>query len=100
MPQHVPDVPKPWKRPQPHSGRSYEIELITPMFGGGVETGKNDDSLPIRLTAIRGQLQFWWRATVGAQYTTLADLRAFETRVWGNTEQASLVQVRVDELNF
>jgi hypothetical protein len=34
----IPDLPRDWKPPQPDSGRSYEIELITPLFGGGVET--------------------------------------------------------------
>ena len=43
---------------------AYQIELVTPMFGGGVSTRVNDPSFPIRPTAIRGQLAFWWRATV------------------------------------
>ena len=64
MPREIPDCPK---KPNPtvQAGRSYEIELITPMFGGGVEPSVNDPSFPIRPTTIRGQLQFWWRATVG-----------------------------------
>jgi CRISPR-associated protein Cmr1 len=80
------------------AGRSYEIELITPMFGGGVETRVNDPSFPIRPTAIRGQLQFWWRATVGAQYATRQELRAAQSAIWGDTTQASRVQVRVELL--
>lgn len=96
MPREIPDVPKGWKPPQPDTGRSYEIELITPMFGGGVSTRVNDPSFPIRPTAIRGQLQFWWRATVGAQYANRQELRAAQSAVWGDTTQASRVQVRVD----
>jgi CRISPR-associated protein Cmr1 len=99
MPREIPDVPKGWKPPQPGSGRSYEIELITPMFGGGVETRVNDPSFPIRPTSIRGQLQFWWRATVGAQYATRQELRAAQSAVWGDTTRASRVQVRVELLN-
>lgn len=68
------------------------------MFGGGVETRVNDPSFPIRPTAIRGQLQFWWRATVGAQYANRQELRAAQSAVWGDTKQASRVQVRVDVL--
>ena len=79
--------------------RSYEIELITPLFGGGVETRVNDPSFPIRPTAIRGQLQFWWRATVGAQYEDLHKLRAAQSEVWGDTTQASRVQVRVRDVS-
>lgn len=61
--RQIPKVPPNWKPPHPDSGRIYEIELITPMFGGGVLTRENDPSFPIRPTSIRGQLQFWWRAT-------------------------------------
>src|SRR5579885_2324927 len=94
-PREITCVPKNWKPPQPGSGRSYEIELITPLFGGGVETRVNDPSFPIRPTSIRGQLQFWWRATVGAQYATRQELRAAQSAVWGDTTQASRVQVQV-----
>ena len=98
MPREIPDVPKGWKPPQPGSGRSYEIELITPLFGGGVSTRVNDPSFPIRPTSIRGQLQFWWRATAGAQYATRQELRAAQSAVWGDTTQASRVQVRVENV--
>lgn len=100
MPREIPDVPKGWRPPQPDSGHSYEIELITPMFGGGVSTRVNDPSFPIRPTSIRGQLQFWWRATVGAQYATRQELRAAQSAVWGDTTRASRVQVRVEGLKF
>ena len=96
----IPDLPRDWKPPQPDSGRSYEIELITPLFGGGVETRVNDPSFPIRATSIRGQLQFWWRATVGAQYATRQELRAAQSAIWGDTTQASRVQVRVETVSF
>ena len=66
------------------------------MFGGGVETRVNDPAFPIRPTAIRGQLQFWWRATVGAQYATVKELHAAQSEIWGSTEAASRVQLRVD----
>lgn len=98
MPREIPDVPKGWKPPQPEYSRSYEIELITPMFGGGVSTRVNDPNFPIRPTSIRGQLQFWWRATVGAQYTTLQELRAAQSAIWGDTTRVSHVQVRVDDV--
>lgn len=39
----------------------YACKLITPMYGGGVKGGEVDRSMPIRATAIRGQLRFWWR---------------------------------------
>jgi CRISPR-associated protein Cmr1 len=78
--------------------RDYSVELITPLFGGGVEPRRNDTSFPIRPTSIRGQLEFWWRATVGAQYPILAELRAAQSDIWGSTERASRVDVLVDDV--
>ncbi|MCZ2340780.1 MAG: type III-B CRISPR module RAMP protein Cmr1 [Bacteroidales bacterium] len=98
MPREIPAIPKGWQPPRPEPGRSYEIELITPMFGGGVVARTNDPSFPIRPTSIRGQLQFWWRATVGAQYATRQELRTAQSAIWGDTTQASRVQVRVEVL--
>jgi len=97
MPKDIPDCPtKPI--PAVDAGRRYEIELITPMFGGGVEPRVNDASFPIRPTAIRGQLQFWWRATVGAQYQTPAELRTAQAEIWGSSQRASRVHVLVEDV--
>ena len=91
-----PDVPP--AKPDVASVHSYEIQLMTPMFGGGAVTRENDPSFPIRGTSIRGQLQFWWRATVGAQYQAKEELRAAQSDVWGDTSQASRVQIRVEDV--
>lgn len=40
---------------------TYKLKVITPIYGGGVEAGKPDEDMPIRATAIRGQLRYWWR---------------------------------------
>jgi CRISPR-associated protein Cmr1 len=98
MPREIPDFLENWKTPTVNAGRSYDIELITPMFGGGVETRVNDPTFPIRPTAIRGQLQFWWRATVGAKFATKEELRSEQSAVWGSTEQASPVQLLVERI--
>jgi len=94
----IPDAPAEWLKP--HSGRPipaadlcYDLELITPLFGGGAQTRTPDQDLPIRPTSIRGQLQFWWRATVGATSSTVQDLRQAQTALWGNTEVASSVEL-------
>ena len=98
MPREIPDCPS--EKPNPPRGtpRSYDIELITPMFGGGVKPRVTDPSFSIRPTAIRGQLQFWWRATVGAQHAALNDLREAHSDIWGSTERASSVQVLVENV--
>jgi CRISPR-associated protein Cmr1 len=75
-------------------------KLITPLFGGGVEPGVNDDVTPISGKAIRGQLRFWWRATRGGLMTNemlaineldekkrpaalLKKMKEKEERIWG-----------------
>ena len=87
MPKLIPDCPSKLE-PTPvlkchREERSYQIELIAPLFGGGVEAGENDPTMPIRGTAIRGQLQFWWRATRGPACATLGELRQRHREVWG-----------------
>ena len=56
--------------------------LITPMFGGGVKAGEVDRGLPIRASALRGQLRFWWRLLNGAGRNP-TDLFIAESALWG-----------------
>ena len=39
----------------------YQVEVITPVMGGGVYAGVPDESMPFRAKAIRGHLRWWWR---------------------------------------
>ena len=58
-----------WDGVQPSAASARVVvkcELMTPMYGGGVEPGKVDRAMPIRPSAIRGQLRFWWRLLNGA----------------------------------
>lgn len=65
--------------------------MITPIFGGGTEAGVNDPMTLIRPSSIRGHLRFWWRATRGANCTTVDELRQREGEIWGTTDNPSLV---------
>ena len=60
-----------------------ELQLITPMFGGGYKAREVDTVQPIRPAAIRGHLRFWWRATAGARYATVEELHKAERELWG-----------------
>jgi len=80
--------------------RTYEIQVITPLFGGGVEAGKIDPELPIRPSSIRGHLRFWWRATKGAKYATIENLRQREGEIWGSMENPSPVVIVVTSVNL
>jgi CRISPR-associated protein Cmr1 len=75
--------------------REFEIRLVTPLFGGGVEAGTPDESMPIRGTSIRGQLQFWWRAVIGHQLG--ARMWQREEEIFGSTEFPSPLDIRVLE---
>ncbi|WP_029214551.1 type III-B CRISPR module RAMP protein Cmr1 [Kallotenue papyrolyticum] len=62
--------------------RSYEV--ITALFGGGVEPASPDPITVVRASEVRGQLRFWWRATRGGQFRgDLNALRAAEEAIWG-----------------
>lgn len=84
-----------------HIERKYE--LITPLFGGGVEAGKNDEITLINGKAIRGHLRFWWRATRGGQFgggaEGLKKMREREAEIWGaasTLNKPSPSQVRIE----
>src|ERR1039457_7141775 len=75
---------------------TYVIDVITPMFGGSAEKRKVDPDHPVRVSEIRGSLRFWWRATRGAACLDLDELRAEEGKIWGTTEERSLVGIELD----
>ncbi|WP_144498919.1 type III-B CRISPR module RAMP protein Cmr1 [Bacillus pumilus] len=69
------------------------IHLVTPMFGRGPQSNSIDQDRPIRESAIRGHLRFWWRATRGAACKNANELSKREAEIFGHTEQASQIQV-------
>ncbi|MEI6104000.1 MAG: type III-B CRISPR module RAMP protein Cmr1 [Methanothrix sp.] len=74
----------------------YNIQVITPIFGGGVKANENDPVTPIRPSSIRGHLRFWWRATSGAKCATVAELLQREGKIWGTTLNPSQVGLQVE----
>ncbi len=45
---------------KPKNSETYQVKVITPIYGGGVKAGEPDKDMPIRASAIRGQLRYWW----------------------------------------
>lgn len=90
-----------WRKSAPvqQATVTAECQLVTPMYGGGVEVGKIDLAMPIRASALRGQLRFWWRLLYGGDRNS-ADVFKKECALWGGISregpQASQVSVRVD----
>lgn len=75
-----------------------EYELITPLFGGGVNPGEADPVTIIRGTAIRGHLRFWWRACRGGRANgDIAKLREIEGKLWGAAANKSEQTVKGDK---
>jgi CRISPR-associated protein Cmr1 len=79
---NLPSLPE-WQEPAKRETIELELQLITPMFGGGYKAREVDTVQPIRPAAIRGHLRFWWRATAGARYATVEELHKAERELWG-----------------
>ncbi|WP_028545245.1 type III-B CRISPR module RAMP protein Cmr1 [Paenibacillus taiwanensis] len=76
--------------------QEYQIELITPMFGDTSLIEHQKEVVPVRSAAIRGHLRFWWRATRGAAYTSVYDLREREVAIFGDTTTPSRVKISIE----
>ncbi|MFN4032228.1 MAG: type III-B CRISPR module RAMP protein Cmr1 [Fimbriimonadales bacterium] len=103
MRRSIIDAPE-WQEPTKRETLELELELITPMFGGGYKTREVDRVLPIRPAAIRGHLRFWWRATAGVQYTDAQSLYHAEANLWGGAAgqgkaSAGKVAIQVEATN-
>lgn len=71
--------------------------LLTPLYGGGVTPGEVDCEMPIRPSALRGQLRFWWRLLHGRDRPT--EVFQAESALWGGISSSgprtSLVTLQV-----
>jgi CRISPR-associated protein Cmr1 len=77
-----------------------EYELLTPLFGGGVEAATADPVTVIRGSSVRGQLRFWWRACRGGQFNgDLKQMKKAENLLWGAASTGpSQVQIAIRQL--
>lgn len=84
MGKSLPTPPPIKKKDTNHVTMIRQYELLTPLFGGGVEANVVDEDNPIRGTSVRGQLRFWWRATRGGRFGgSLEKMKAAEDAIWG-----------------
>ena len=62
-----------------------ECQLVTPLYGGGVESATVDSNMPIRVASIRGQLRFWWRLLAKHKWKlgSAETIRQAEFALWG-----------------
>jgi len=82
-----------------YNTETYTIQVITPIFGGGVMPGENDLGMVIRPSSIRGHLRFWWRATKGAKFDTAELLSVREDEIWGASDSPSPATIQISQPN-
>jgi CRISPR-associated protein Cmr1 len=79
----------------------YACKLVTPLYGGGVHAAEVDEAMPIRPSALHGQLRFWWRIAC-APFASSTEMFRREAAIWGGIAStqptASKVAVRVDRI--
>ena len=77
----------------------FEIETVTPLFVGGSNPREQPE---IRAASFRGALRFWLRALLGGVLGDRPDNKIFqcESQVFGSTDYASPVVVRVSHQNL
>ncbi|WP_267879057.1 type III-B CRISPR module RAMP protein Cmr1 [Paenibacillus popilliae] len=97
--QELDNLLKAFRDQQSRIEKSYEISVVTPMFGGSSAAGEVDKEAPIRSASIRGHLRFWWRATRGAAFVDAAKLREAEIAIFGDTEHPSKVKIWVESMD-
>lgn len=72
---------------------ALNLETVTPLFLGGADPRGEPE---LRAASIRGALRFWLRALLGGVIgDSLDDLRKAESAVFGSTDGASPVVVRI-----
>lgn len=102
MARELPDCPDVPTIDPEQSGfitESFDIHVVTPLFGGGVKAGENDPITVIRGSSIRGHLRFWWRATRGAACESWKTLNEREKAIWGSSKVSSNVSLQVQVTN-
>jgi CRISPR-associated protein Cmr1 len=76
-----------------------QLEVVTPILGGGHQTRAIDDVDVIRAPSVRGHLRFWWRALHAAQHANADALYQRESALWGGAATddggRSAVEIRV-----
>lgn len=82
------------------------FKVVTPVHGGGVGWDPSEEKrhirpidpvTPIRVSAIRGQLRFWWRAAFGCTMGSVEAMKAAEDNLWGNASQPGLVNLALEK---
>lgn len=93
----------PRKRIDARVNRVLDLQVVTPIFGGGPVTRSPDAVDIIRAPSIRGHLRFWWRALHAEPGVSGEQLYQREMSLWGGPTGSgsfgrSPVELRVELL--
>lgn len=81
------------------SGVRLKMEVVTPLYMRGQDSSENPLDA-FRVPSLRGLARFWFRAlmggVIGNTSQNLDCIERLEGQVFGSTEQASLVQFRLE----
>jgi CRISPR-associated protein Cmr1 len=97
IPNHLQPPTMPLKSQQ-QKWHTLDYTIVTPIYGGGVDAHKVDEKMPIRISAIRGQLRFWWRLLARQPSWKLGnadDIRRAEFALWGGMDDKDPVASKV-----
>lgn len=72
-----------------------DVDVITPMFGGGYEPRQVDADCVVRAPEIRGHLRFWWRAVEAVRFASASELFDKERTLWGSAGSPGIVRTQV-----
>ena len=82
MSRKYPPIPAPESfTGEKNSVLKYQIELLTPVMGGGTKSYCPDETNLIRTPSVKGQLRFWWRTM--QQVNSPEKLMQREADIWG-----------------
>ena len=66
---------------------TIHVELITPLFGGGVQARVVDEKHWLRSSEVKTGMRMWWRLQHGRSFEKLQDMWQEESRLFGRASK-------------
>src|SRR5947209_751828 len=80
--------------------QTFQVRVVTPILGGGYETGQADMTNPISAKGIRGQLRFWWRMLRGGEFSDVREMALWESAIFGSTDVPAPFDIGIANVSF
>lgn len=86
-----------WFKGGKFNEKTVRLDLVSPAFLGGASHDCKDDT-ELRVPSLRGVLRWWW-CTLYRGVLENDQLQKLQDIVWGSTEKASLIRLKVVSTN-